>query len=414
MPLYGFGNHHQSEAYPGALPIFQNSPQHLNHGLFAEQINASAFTRSRKNNLHSWLYRTQPSAARPDFTYCHSTLISPTAHHLPPIPLRWSALPATGGLSFLEGLQHVAGNPAANIFIFHTYPSEQKNYLTSYDGEWLFLPYEGQATLHTEFGLLSLIPGEIAVIPRGTLFRIEAHTPWFGYLCENKGLPFGLPQLGLIGANGLANPRHFIYPDAAYETDEKTATLFCKYQDHLFQVKLPRSPLNVVAWHGNLAPYKYDLRCFNTINSVSFDHPDPSLFTVLTSPSEHSDIANLDLVIFPSRWLVAEHTFRPPYFHRNVMSELMGLIYGEYDAKKTGFEPGGISIHNAYVPHGPDSQTYQTAIREQLKPKYLEHTLAFMLESQHVWQVTDMALQHPSRQKNYTDCWQSMPAPESL
>ena len=285
--------------------------------------------------------------------------------------------------------------------------SMENRYFTNNDGELLFIPYHGEIVLHTEMGQLPIKPGIIAVIPRGIKFKVRLLTPNAkGYLCENQGNSLTLPQLGLIGANGLANPRHFCYPKAAFETIDDDCILLCKHQNRLWEAKSNHSPLNVVAWHGNYAPYSYDLSLFNTINTVSFDHPDPSIYTVLTSESNTPDVANLDFVIFPSRWVVAEHTFRPPYFHRNYMNELMGLIEGQYDAKQEGFLPGGVSIHNSMIPHGPDVSSYDHGVSQTLKPERYAYTLAFMLETQDLWQVTEQAIRHPALQKNYTNCWQ--------
>jgi homogentisate 1,2-dioxygenase len=225
---------------------------------------------------------------------------------------------------------------------------------------------------------------------------------------ENYGPPLRLPYLGVIGSNGLANPRDFLTPVAAFEQREGDFELICKFQGNLWRCDLDHSPLDVVAWHGNYAPYKYDLRRFNVINTVSFDHCDPSIFTVLTSPSELPGTANVDFVIFPPRWMVAEHTFRPPYFHRNCMSEFMGLIFGTYDAKAEGFEPGGSSLHNAMSAHGPDAETYERAVRAELQPAYISDTLAFMFESSLVLNPTEFAMQTEARQRDYLGCWRGL------
>jgi len=406
MP-FGFGNHHQSEALPHTLPLTQNSPLNLPHGLFTEQLSGTAFTRPRALNLHSWLYRQHPSAIHSDYQPADFNIVEPLHAIQPPNPMRWSALaPLKQAKDWLEGLLHIATNDHAHIYLYQCNQSMQR-YFSSYDGELLFVPYLGKLSLHTEFGKLTIQPGQIAVIPRGVFFNIHVDALACGYICENKGIPFMLPELGIVGANALANPRHFLYPDAAFETHSGAVTLICKYQDHCFKAQNPHSPLNVVAWQGNLAPYTYDLTLFNTINSVSFDHPDPSIYTVLTSPSHTPGIANLDFVLFPPRWIVAEHTFRPPYFHRNIMSELMGLISGKYEAKQAGFEPGGISIHNSFIPHGPDSQTYKQALTQSQQPQYLEDTLAFMFESCQIWKVTDVVMKQGARQLDYTQCWQN-------
>jgi len=409
--LAGFGNHHVSEAVQGALPPNQNSPQKCTLGLYAEQLSGSAFTRPRHVNLHSWLYRIVPSIVHGEYTPYTHNMQDKFANLQSPNPMRWSPLPALNSIfDFIDGLFHLAGNNLLNSYLYQCNQSMTTRYFSDSDGELLFVPYQGRLCLRTEFGPLEIAPGMIAVIPRGIKFKVELlDTYAAGYLCENAATPLTLPQLGPIGANGLASPRHFLYPKAAYELEEDGAFhLICKYQHHLWIAKSNHSPLNVVAWHGNYAPYCYDLSQFNTMNTVSFDHPDPSIFTVLTSESNTPGVANLDFVIFPSRWMVAEHTFRPPYFHRNIMSELMGLIVGEYDAKEEGFAVGGVSIHNRMTAHGPDAQTYQKASNQQLKPQQYKNTLAFMFEAREPWNVTETALNHPTRQRNYAACWQGL------
>jgi homogentisate 1,2-dioxygenase len=414
--LSGFGNYHQTEASPGALPSAQNSPQHCPLGLYAEQLSGSAFTRLRHVNLRSWLYRIRPSVVQEEFTLYNKAPVITLAHPQSPNPYRWSpqAIPKKS-IDFIDGLTPIAGNQVMSAFIYQCNQSMKDRYFSNSDGEILLVPYQGDVLLFTELGKLTLSPGQIAVIPRGIRFRMELMSPLTcGYLCENRASPLTLPQLGPIGANGLANPRHFLYPKAAYEVCETPSTLVCKYQNHLWVATCAHSPLNVVAWQGNYAPYTYDLSLFNTIGSVSFDHPDPSIFTVLTSESTTPGVANLDFVIFPARWMVSEHTFRPPYFHRNVMSELMGLIHGEYDAKQEGFTPGGISIHNSMTPHGPDKDTYQKAVNDTLKPLRYNNTLAFMFETCEPWNVASNALTCKTRQLHYSECWKDLPGNFSL
>lgn len=413
MYLSGFGNHHQTEAIPDTLPKTQNSPQKCAFGLFAEQLSGTAFTRARHNNLSSWLYRSVPSVVHRDYDLYSKNRDLKYASLQAPNPYRWSPIPALeSSVDFIDGLFHVAGNDSVQAYLYHCNVSMDKRYFCNNDGEMLFVPYHGETILFTEFGKLAISPGKIAVIPRGVKFKIELSAPIAcGYLCENSGSPLTLPHLGIIGANGLANPRHFLYPVASFENGHDDVTLICKYQQRLWSAASNHSPLNVVAWHGNYAPYCYDLSLFNTINTVSFDHPDPSIFTVLTSESDTPGVANLDFVIFPPRWMVAENTFRPPYFHRNMMSELMGLIQGEYDAKKEGFLPGGISIHNCMTAHGPDTETYHTMIKEELKPTRYENTLAFMFETCKAWNISEQAMNHVNRQRDYTQCWQGLYAP---
>ena len=273
------------------------------------------------------------------------------------------------------------------------------------DGELLIVPQIGALTLKTEFGVLQVNPGEIAVIPRGIKFRVEISNEVRGYICENYGTPLRLPELGPIGANGLANARDFLYPTAWFEDVASETEVVAKFDGGLWRCEYDHSPLNVVAWHGNYAPYKYDLARFNTINTVSFDHPDPSIFTVLTSPSETHGTANIDFVIFPPRWMVAENTFRPPWFHRNCMSEYMGLIHGVYDAKAEGFLPGGGSLHNAFSAHGPDKSTFDKASSAELSPQKINDTLAFMFESRYVIVPTAFAMSGGLLQADYDEVW---------
>lgn len=410
MYLYGFGNHHQTECLAGALPKNQNSPQSCAHKLYAEQLSGSAFTRPRHLNLHSWLYRERPSVVHADYRPFTTQIQQALAPQQPPNPMRWSPFPQPQqDQDFITGLSHIASTSVSHTYLYHCTQSMNNRYLINRDGELLFIPYAGEITLHTEMGKLEIKVGMIAVIPRGIAFKMTLSGSYAaGYLCEHSGLPLALPQLGCIGANGLANPRHFFYPTAAVETTQGSQEYITKYLGQLWVTECPHSPLNVVAWHGNYAPYGYDLSLFNTIQTVSFDHPDPSIFTVLTAESPIPGIAQLDFVIFPPRWMVAEHTFRPPYFHRNIMSELMGLIQGEYDAKPSGFTVGGISVHNCMTPHGPDYDAFQMASTQTLKPEYYANTLAFMLESCDPWQFTTQSLNHSTRQKDYAECWRKL------
>lgn len=418
---YGFGNHFSSEALAGALPLKQNSPQRAPFGLYAEQLSGSAFTVPRANKLANWLYRIRPSVLQEPFIPLAQPRLKGNPFNTQPLspnPLRWDPLPypeqPTG---FVQGLLTIAGNgnisdlQGGAIHLYTLTCSASDLYFYNCDGDFLFVPQEGGLILKTEFGTLEIKPGEIAVIPRGIKFQVQLLSDRArGYLLENFGAPFVLPELGLIGANGLANPRHFQYPVASYEELTGHFRLVCKTQGQLWESKIKHSPLDVVAWQGNYLPYKYDLSLFNALGSVSFDHPDPSIFTVLTSPSYIPGVANIDFVIFPDRWLVAEHTFRPPYYHRNIMSEYMGLIHGVYDAKEAGFAPGGSSIHNRMTAHGPDGPAYAKASQGELKPQHIKHTLAFMFESRYAWQPTELALNSPSLQKDYHHCWQELKA----
>lgn len=416
----GWGNYFYSEALANALPKHQNSPQHVPYGLYAEQLSGTAFTVKRSDNRHVWLYRITPSVVRKPFKRLKHKNIVPAPYDAEPCspnPMRWSPLPAPHKkVDFIDGFHtwvangHYEAQEGAAVYLYAINQSMINRYFYNSDGELLFVPQSGCITLKTELGHLTIKPGEIAVIPRGIKFQVIIDGEFAsGYLCENFGEYFRLPELGIIGANGLANPADFIAPVAAYVDLQETSFLINKFQGTLWETELEYAPLDVVAWKGNYIPFKYDLKHFNAFNTVSFDHPDPSIFTVLTSPSLKSGVANIDFVIFPERWMVAEHTFRPPYYHGNIMSEFMGLIFGQCDAKKEGFIPGGCSLHNSMTPHGPDTDTYLKAIKEELKPIFYKNTLAFMFESSRVWHPTQQALEAKTLQKHYQECWQSLP-----
>ncbi len=415
----GFGNHVRTEALPGALPEGRNSPQHVPMGLYAEQLSGTAFTAPRAENRRSWVYRIRPSAAHnAPFLRIDDGDIGGAPIETPPTPtqLRWHPrpYPATPA-DFVRGLFTMAASGSIALqtgCAVHVYAANadmQRSAFANADGEMLIVPQEGRLRILTELGVIEAAPGEIAVIPRGLRFRVSLPDGQArGYVCENYGAMFRLPELGPIGANGLANPRDFLAPAAAFEEDDAPHTLTQKFGGHLWQSATIASPFDVVAWHGNLAPYKYDLSRFNTLGSISFDHPDPSIFTVLTSPSEMPGTANVDFVIFPPRWMVAENTFRPPWFHRNVMSEFMGLIHGVYDAKAAGFVPGGASLHNSWSAHGPDRATHDRAVAADLVPHRIDATLAFMFETRFVLQTTASAMACPALQPDYTECWNGL------
>ncbi len=416
-PTYmpGFGNHFSTEAVPGALPVGQNSPQKTPLGLYAEQLSGTAFTAPRTENRRSWLYRLRPSAQHPAYQKIDRGLIrSGPFDEVPPNPnrMRWNPLPVPEApTDWVEGLVTYAGNgdPDADAGIgIHLYAANRSmtdRVFYSADGELLIVPQEGAHRFVTEFGIVEAEPGHVVLIPRGVRFRVELFGPSRGYICENYGAAFRIPDLGPIGANGLANPRDFETPVAAFEDVDRPTECIQKYGGELWTTTFDHSPLDVVAWHGNYAPCRYDTARFNTINTVSYDHPDPSIFTVLTSPSDTAGTANCDFVIFPPRWMVAEDTFRPPWFHRNVMSEFMGLVTGAYDAKADGFAPGGASLHNRMSGHGPDQATYEAAIAADLKPHKIEGTMAFMFETRAPIRVTKWAESSPLMQLDYDDCW---------
>ena len=415
----GFGNQFATEALPGALPVGRNSPQRVAYGLYAEQLSGTAFTAPRAHNRRSWLYRIRPAAVhRPFALLKHAGLDAgfgdvPT----PPNQLRWDPLPIPSEpTDFIDGLVTMAGNgdPAAQsgcaIHLYTANRSMEGRFFYSADGELLIVPQQGRLHLATELGTLDIEPCEIAVIPRGVRFRValpdgEAR----GYICENFGAALQLPDLGPLGSNGLANPRDFLTPHAAYENVEGEFELVSKFGGHLWSAEIDHSPLDVVAWHGNYAPYKYDLRRFNTIGSISFDHPDPSIFLVLQSPTDTPGVDAVDFVIFPPRWLANEDTFRPAWYHRNVASEFMGLIQGVYDAKAEGFMPGGASLHNCMSGHGPDAATFEKASHIDTRtPQKVGDTMAFMFETKTMIRPSRRALESATLQSDYFECWQGL------
>ncbi len=425
----GFGNEFATEALSGALPVGRNSPQRCPYGLYAEQLSGTAFTAPRSANRRSWLYRIRPGAVHGAFRRIDDGALVGEFGSLesPPSPLRWDPLPlpdAGGRVDFVQGLYTMAGNgdPASMsgcaIHLYRANASMRGRFFYDADGELLIVPQLGRLRLCTELGVLEIEPQEIAVIPRGVRFRVEladtsttggADRGVRGYICENFGAPFRLPDLGVIGSNGLANPRDFLAPTAAYEDTEGDFELVAKFLGHLWSAPMDHSPLDVVAWHGNCTPYKYDLRRFNAIGSISYDHPDPSIFLVLQSQSDTPGVDMIDFVIFPPRILAMENTFRPPWFHRNVASEFMGLVHGTYDARQGGFVPGGASLHNCMTAHGPDAETFEKAIAlDTSQATRIRDTMAFMFETRLPIRPTRQALSSPHLQRDYIECWRGL------
>jgi homogentisate 1,2-dioxygenase len=413
----GFGNEFATEALPGALPAHQNSPQRAAYGLYAEQLSGTAFTAPRASNRRSWLYRIRPAAMHRPFQQIDNGRIVSRFDEVaaPPNQLRWDPLPLPEApTDFIAGWVTMAGNGAPTggsgcaIHLYAANQSMESRFFYNADGELLVVPQQGRLRIATELGVIDLEPHEIAVIPRGVRFKVDLPDGVArGYICENFGALLRLPDMGPIGSNGLANPRDFLTPRAAFEDREGDFELVAKFDGNLWSAGIGHSPLDVVAWHGNYAPYKYDLRHFNAIGSISYDHPDPSIFLVLQAPSDTPGVDTLDFVVFPPRWLVGEDTFRPPWFHRNVASEFMGLIEGQYDAKSEGFRPGGASLHNCMSAHGPDAPTFDKASAiDTTVPQKVDATMAFMFETRDMICPTQYALDGPQLQPDYYQCWQ--------
>ncbi|OQO12330.1 Homogentisate 1,2-dioxygenase [Cryoendolithus antarcticus] len=408
----GFNAYHETEAVPGALPIGANNPQKAPLGLYNEKLSGTAFTAPRNENQQTWLYRILPASSHSDFSPRESATYNTNPENKPherihqiPNQLRWDPFDLDEGVDWVHSLHLLAGagDPAMKsglgIYIFAVGKDmDPHEAFYSADGDFLIVPQHGVLDIQTEFGHLLVRPNEVCVIPRGIRYRVTLPSgPARGYICELYQGHFQLPELGPMGSNALANSRDFQAPIAAFDEDHSgstTYTLLSKFAGDLFAATQTHTPFDVVAWHGNYYPYKYDLGRFNTMGSISYDHPDPSIFTVLTAPSDHAGTAVADFVIFPPRWLVAEDTFRPPWYHRNTMSEFMGLIGGQYDAKTGGgFQPGGASLHNVMSGHGPDAVTHEKASAAELKPvKVGEGSMAFMFESCFMVGVTDWGL----------------------
>jgi len=414
----GFGNEFATEAVEGALPVGRNSPQKAPLGLYAEQLSGTAFTVPRAFNKRTWKYRIRPSVMHEPFERIDNGNLRSRFDEIEATPnqLRWNPFPIPEEpTDFIAGLNSVAGNgdpfsqAGIAVHIFSANRDMTDRFFQNSDGEMLIVAEMNRVRFLTEMGIVEIGPGDIAVIPRGVKFRVEfPDGVGRGYICENFGAHFRIPDLGPIGANGLANPRDFETPVAWFEDREGDFELVNKFGGNLWSAKMGHSPLDVVGWHGNYAPYRYDLRRFNTIGSISFDHPDPSIFTVMTSPSGEAGVANCDFVIFPERWLVMEDTFRPPWYHRNFMSEYMGLVYGQYDAKEEGFVPGGGSLHNQMTAHGPDEDAFEKASNSDLAPQKLGGTMAFMFESRYIIRPTKFAMESGTLQKDYFECWQGL------
>jgi len=417
--MRGFGNEHASEALAGALPVGQNSPQKAPYGLYTEQMSGTAFTAPRHANRRSWLYRIRPAAMHDPFRRIDAKRLLGAFGDVPAPPnqMRWDPLPMpTEPTDFVDGLVTMAGNGSPSsmtgcgIHIYAANRPMKDRYFYDADGELLIVPEHGRLRIATELGVIDVAPTEIAVIPRGMRFAVDLPDGKArGYVCENYGAPFKLPDLGVIGSNGLANARDFEIPVARYEDREGDFELCAKFAGHLWSARIGHSPLDVVAWHGTHVPYRYDLKRFNAVGSITYDHPDPSIFLVLQSPSDTIGVDSIDFVIFPPRILAMQHTFRPPWFHRNIASEFMGLVQGVYDAKAEGFAPGGASLHNCFTGHGPDAETFEKASTADLsQPTVIEDTMAFMFETRVPILPTRFALEQAPLQQDYYLCWQEL------
>ncbi|XP_027201517.1 homogentisate 1,2-dioxygenase [Dermatophagoides pteronyssinus] len=419
----GFGNEFRSEdpRCPGSLPELQNNPQVCPYKLYSEQLSGSAFTAPRETNKRTWFYRIRPSVLHQPFQPYERSNVRSDWNDVAQTPnqLRWKPFPiptSDKSVDFVDGLSTICGGGDSSsrhgmaVHVYTANDSMKNRCFHNSDGDFLLVPQFGTLYIRTEFGKMAVSPNEICVIQQGMKFSVDITEPSRGYVLEVFDGHFILPNLGPIGANGLANPRHFLTPVAYYEDkDHIKYEVINKYCGKLFAAQMEHSPFDVVAWYGNYVPYKYDLSKFMVINTVSYDHADPSIFTVLTCPSTKPGFAIADFVIFPPRWSVATNTFRPPYYHRNCMSEFMGLIHGSYEAKEEGFRAGGASLHSMMTPHGPDNDCFMKATKDKLEPtRVADGTMAFMFESSLQLRLTNWALNRGILDEDYYKCWSEL------
>jgi homogentisate 1,2-dioxygenase len=415
----GFGNQLATEALAGALPIGQSNPREPAFGLYTEEINGTAFTAPRAESRRSWTYRIRPSASHKPFRRVLNGLLRSAPLQEAPAPpnqLRWQPLPIPSEpTDFVAGIVTFGanGDPAqqvgAALHMYAANASMTDRFFYDADGELLLVPQQGALTVRTELGVLGVQPGEICVVPRGIKFRVELPDGAArGYLCENYGAHFRLPELGPIGTNGLANARDFLAPVAAYEDRDGDLRIVAKFLGNLWEAEIDHSPLDIVAWHGNYTPYKYDLARFNCINTVTYDHPDPSIYCVLAAPSAIPGTSNIEFAVIGDRWSVARDTFRPPPFHRNVCSEFVGLVHGQYIGKGDAFKPGSASLHNCMAGHGPDVDAFERGRAAGEEPQYLANTLTVVFETQLVIQPTQFALETELLERDYYRHWQGL------
>ncbi|KAF8579366.1 homogentisate 1,2-dioxygenase [Ramaria rubella] len=403
----GFGNRFASDAIPGTLPLGQNNPQRCKYGLYAEQVTGTAFVAPRCENQNAWLYRIRPAVAHDGFT---ALARNPDleSNFLPANPrislsasqLSWQpiGIPSVE-TDFIDGLKTVAGCGDSSLregLAVHLYAanvSMGKKAFVNTDGDFLIVPSQGRLDIQTEFGKLMVRPGEIVVIQRGIRFKVSLpNGPSHGYIQEVFGAHYELPELGPLGANGLANARDFEYPVASFDIDQTPWDIVYKVSGSLHLCKQRHTPFDVVAWHGNYVPYKYALEKLITVGSLTRDHIDPSIFCVLTARSKTAGTPLADFLAYGPRWDVAYNTFRPSYYHRNAASELLGLIYGAYPGR-AGFQPGGLNFTPPFSPHGPTSGPFKAASEAELKPQWISvGSLAFMFESSMTLALTEYAI----------------------
>ncbi|KAH9874017.1 hypothetical protein IAQ61_004645 [Plenodomus lingam] len=409
----GWGNRHQSEVIPGTLPVAQNNPQEVRFGLYTEGITYSAFAAPRAHNYSTYMYRCRPAAAHNGYVPFESKSniqncflsLNPKVATLPE-QAEWRPFPLPKEeekIDFANGLHTLAGSGDPNIreglalYVYMINSSMERRAFCNADGDFLICAQLGTLDIVTEMGKIFLQPGEICVIQRGIRFCMNLAPDTKvarGYITEVWGSMWELPDLGPLGGHGLANPRDFLYPVAAIDDNLHVDwQIVNKINGELVAIQQDHSPFDLVAWHGNVVPYKYDLTKFSSQNSTSIDHTDPSIFTVLTAKSRDPLTPLADFLWFGPRWDVATNTFRLPYFHRNSASEFLACLYGQGLGRSDDFQPGGGSFEGGHTPHGGFHEGYQHGMRihESQPEKILTEQLTIMIESSRLFLWTEWA-----------------------
>ncbi|GJE85537.1 homogentisate 1,2-dioxygenase [Phanerochaete sordida] len=413
----GFGNWFTSEALPNVLPSGQNMPQKNKYDLYTEGMNGCPFTAPRAQNQHNWLYRIRPSVAHQGITksakqnpylVAEFSLNDPKQSVSPErVAWRPDSVPANERVTFVHGIKSMAGNGSPLLregVVLHTYAcnaSMERQAFVNSDGDFLLVPVAGRLDIQTELGRMMVFPGEVAVVQRGLKWKVSVPDgKAMGYIQEIFGMHYELPELGPLGASGLANPRDFEHPVAHFDVDQSDWEVLYKLGGQLWSCAQDHTPFDVVAWHGNYVPYKYDLDAFISCGSLSRDHMDPSVWTVLTARSKTPGVALADVIFAGERWDVAEKTFRPPYFHRNTATEIIGLISGDFGFERD-FAPGALSLETGFGAHGMESDAYDAASDMELKPtKILQGTRMVLFETSMLMCLTEHALKTSRRKES--------------
>ena len=413
--LSGFGNALSSEAREGVLPPRQNTPRKVPFGLYAEQINGTGFTLERAHNQRVWLYRLRPQIVVSGWEKLPASQfvgrfdegsVSPELLRFAPQAWPETDVDFIGGLVTFAG----AGDPCAKTgFAIHQYAASVdmvRRAAANLDGDLLVVPQEGALRVQTELGWLLVSPGEILILPRGIRFRVELPDGRArGFVGELFNGHYRLPERGLVGANGLADERHFRAPVASFEDLEAPYEIVHKQGGDLWRTTVNASPFDVVAWHGRYAPFKFDLMDFNAYWGANWDHSDPSILTVLTSPHDDHGRNAVDFAVFRGRWDATQDTFRPPYMHRNSAVEFNAVI--KSPRTKGAYRPGAVTYTPYLMPHGVSVSGYEAAVGQSDEHaneprRSSDDELWIQFESTYLLRVMPWILDSPQRDRAYT------------